>query len=204
MNIDSMVEMLQNKVGNSVDRAIENVESATSGRDACVIAKTYLTPQSYGARIENFVRNFANLERAKDKHAGDSFVIQNGVQKNIEIKTSIQAKNGGFNFIQLRPSHDVDIYVFLTYSITLDNTTWIVISEEDLIDILSEYGSYSHGTITKNGKIAETVRDKATHFEYSLNPNCHSRETLKPKKLWNALRKYEVKENELRSVLHAT
>lgn len=78
-----------------------------------------------------------------DKISGDSH--KNGI--NYAIKTFIYSKNGPFNFIQIRPDHSIDYYIFC------GNNLWegdvgqayiLKIPLGDLYKLIPQYGDYIH------------------------------------------------------------
>ena len=192
MNTDLLLEMLR---GHSVNAKQELLEQE-SARDACIIAKSYLTPQSYGTILESWTKTHLNLSNKADNLSGDA---SQGT-KTFEIKVSIEDKRGGFNYVQLRPAHSVDAYIILSYSIALDEVTWLYIPHDNMISLINEWGGYAHGTLTKQGPITvQSIQDNS--YEYAIRPNMHKLNT-KAGKAWQELTNYRVTEDELRQILH--
>lgn len=57
---------------------------------------------------EKSIKEELHIGPPLDKISGDGHT--NGI--NYEIKTLIYSKNGPFNFLQIRPDHSVDYYIF--------------------------------------------------------------------------------------------
>jgi hypothetical protein len=193
MDLDSMLEALQI----SVEEKRQLVINSESFREAAILAKSFLTAQSYGAILEAWIKNHFDLESKIDELSGDASIKG----KTIEIKVSIQDAKGGFNFVQLRPSHEVDYYLFATFNISQDKVTWILATPENLYPVIADFGGYAHGTIKAQGEITiDSI--KGSSYEYALRPSENANKNTKATKCWQAVTEYEVTENELRSILH--
>ena len=152
-----------------------------SFRDAAIIAKTQLSSQAYSPALEAWLKARLNIGPAVNETSGD------GVwdKQNIEIKVSLGGKSGQFNFVQIRPDHDIDGYLFVTYSIWNDEVTWFYVSPNDMNDLILEFGGYAHGTIKALGKITED-NIKGRNCEYALRPDPHKK-SGKARACWDAL-----------------
>ena len=193
MNTDLLLERLRSGSANAKQDLLFEQESP---RDACIVAKSYLTPQSYGTRLEKWIKAYLNLSNKVDNLSGDA---SQGT-KTFEIKVSIEDKNGGFNYVQLRPTHSVDAYIILNYSITLDEVTWLYIPHGNMASLINEWGGYAHGTLSQQGPITiQSIQDNS--YEYCIRPNMHKPNT-KAGKAWQELTNYRVSEDELRQILH--
>ena len=62
----------------------------------------------YGPLLEHDIKNIFDIKPRINTNSGDG-VINN---KNIEIKVTLGDKKGGFNFVQIRPNHDIHYYLF--------------------------------------------------------------------------------------------
>ena len=142
-----------------------------------------------GPLIENFIKNKYFLDKnLPSKCVGD--LSKNGID--YEIKFSGGGKqNNKFNFVQIRMNHMCE-YIFICYHISetnIDNFGELYtfrITKCDMLHLLVEYGSYSHGTTIENGDITyETVTSRFNKKEYSLRPKYGDR-------LWNALLRFRV------------
>jgi len=147
-----------------------------------------VNPQS--TKTESVIMKDLDIEPPLDETSGDG--QKNGI--NYELKFSIHTKNGGFNFVQIRPDHKIDYYLVGGYNLfegEIGRAYICRVPADVIYDMLPEYGGYSHGTKTVHGEI---TRDniKGRNCEYSLRPNPNANEGTKAKKLWNELMKYEV------------
>ena len=160
----------------------------------CILSKYYLNPSQWGKLLENSIKSNFNFKNTKDNFSGDCLTNNN---LKIEIKVSLGSFNGQFNFVQIRPSHQIDYYLFVIYDCYIGihgQIYYLLIPSKELYNLIPEYGGYSHGTITKNGKITK-VDEK---YEYSLRPN-----SLKPGKsndLFKILLKYRVFPEQLKKL----
>ena len=115
-----------------------------------------------------------------------------------EIKASGGGQNNNqFNYVQLRPNHNVHNYILTAYHLTNDNLDQLgelfifKIKKEDINTLICKYGGYAHGTKNKNGGITlDDLKDPSNSKEYDLRPSYGST-------LWNELLKYRVTESEL-------
>jgi|TARA_B110000908_G_scaffold166382_2_gene217394 hypothetical protein len=194
MNTDVLLEVLRTNVAD----VKETILAQENSRDALIIAKSYLSPQSYGALLETWIKKRMDLGDKLDNLSGDA---SHNI-KTFEIKVSIEDKIGKFNYVQLRPSHSVDAYIILNYSITLDEVLWLYIPHNEMITMINESGGYAHGTLAVQGAITlQSIQSNS--YEYCIRPNMHKPNT-QAGKTWQALTKYRVSEDELRQILHKT
>jgi len=194
MNTDVLLEVLRTNVAD----VKETILAQENSRDALIIAKSYLSPQSYGALLEIWIKKRMDLGDKLDNLSGDA---SHNI-KTFEIKVSIEDKTGKFNYVQLRPSHSVDAYIILNYSITLDEVLWLYIPHNEMITMINESGGYAHGTLAVQGAITlQSIQSNS--YEYCIRPNMHKPNT-QAGKTWQALTKYRVSEDELRQILHKT
>ena len=154
----------------------------------CLLCKKYLSSNMYSMLLEKHIKEMFNLDNKKNNASGDA-VSQNGL--NIEIKVSFMAKNGNCNIVQLRPHYNIDYYLIMFYDVYFGEygeIYWILCEAKKIYELIPEYGEYSHGTIKKNGPIAEVLNPEKK-YEYSLRPNLKNRSSKKYK-LWNLLKRY--------------
>ena len=76
-----------------------------------ILAREYLTPQSI--LIEKIIKSDLCINEHLDAQSGDG--VKNGVK--YEIKVSIHDRESKFNFVQIRPDHDVDFYILVGYNL---------------------------------------------------------------------------------------
>ena len=168
----------------------------------CLLCKKYLTSSQWSMLLENYIKKLFNMEKAIDNISGDGYTIE--TQKRIEIKVSLGTNDtGGFNFVQLRPDHTLDYYLFLTYNIyeeEIGKLYWFLCKPEYLYKLLPEYGGYAHGTIEINGPITkENIYGKS--HEYALRPNPLIT-SEKPNKLWNIMKeKFGTTEDIIKTII---
>jgi hypothetical protein len=179
---------------------LEICKNETDTLKKCILCKKYLSSNQWSLLLEKFVKDKFHITNAIDSMSGDGVSI-NG--KNIEIKISLGTKDGQFNFVQLRPQHNIDYYLILVYNMfedELGKIYWFLCKPSDLYDLLPQYGGYAHGSISKLRKITinSIIRN---NYEYSLRPNCLKKKT-KAYKLWCIMKeKFIINENDIYNYL---
>ena len=161
----------------------------------CILSKYYLNPNQWGKLLENSVKEEFGFITTKDRCSGDCLTKHNKFK--IEIKISLGSFDGQFNFVQIRPAHDINFYLFIIYNHNIGNfgqLYYLLIPSKELYSLIPEYGGYSHGTIQQNGKIIE-INEK---YEYSLRPNFLK--SGKSNELFYRLLKFRVFPEELRKM----
>ena len=174
--------------------AKQEIAKAKTFRDAAIIAKSELSPQAAAGPLESWVKARLRMTPALNGTSGDG-VYQGST---IELKQSLGGKTGSaFNFVQIRPDHDVDNYIFTTYDIFNDDTTWFNIPADDMHDLIVEFGGYAHGTIKALGPItADTL--KGRNCEYAIRPS--SQGTGKKRELWDCMLEWQWHPEQLKQV----
>lgn len=155
----------------------------------CLCTRIYLSPQSN--IIEYFIKEHLGINDKLNEISGDGH--KNG--KNYEFKVSLHGKEPKFNFVQIRPSHNIDYYLLITYNHSTNqygDAHVFKIPSKDLYELLPTYGGYAHGTIELQGKITmESIYNN--EYEYALRVDRSvKKKDSKAHKLWNELLKYEV------------
>jgi hypothetical protein len=151
-----------------------------------------ISAQRYGPLLERFIQNkFTYNKNKADDCLGDC--TKNNA--NIEIKVSLGgARHTKFNFVQLRPSHQCDLYLLTAYHLSFENVEsegelYIFrVSKEDMKHLIVLHGSYAHGTMKEHGKI--TLDSLCNGQEYALRPSIHDA-------CWKSLLSYRVSEDDL-------
>jgi len=167
---------------------LEQIESEKTLTGKCVLGRKYLSPQS--TDLETLCKKDLNIGKSLNSTTGDGH--KNGI--NYEIKASIHAKSSKLNFVQIRPDHNIDYYIFIAYNMYENDTIGkgyiFKIPSQNIYDIVVHYGGYAHGTCAKLGKITQ-ANIKGRNCEYALrcDPNA---KTGKNFELWNEFMKYEV------------
>lgn len=170
------------------DKEIMKRPSLKSAHVYCVINN--ISSQKYGVLLEKYIRaKFSFDKRKANECAGDC--SKNG--DNIEIKVSLGGKDHTkFNYVQLRPSHDCDLYLITAYHLTLDNVDEegelyiFKVPKVDMKNIILLYGGYAHGTIKEHGVISLVTMNK----EYAIRPSFGDR-------CWNALMRFRITEAQI-------
>jgi len=167
--------------------------------EKCILCKYYLSSQQWGPLLERFIKDKFSIRRAANITSGDG-LSPNGF--NIEIKVSLGNNVGKLNFVQIRPDHNINFYLFLVYNIfegEKGSIHWLLCPSIQLYELLYTYGSYAHGTVSKLGKINhENIFGRSC--EYALRPNLKGKESSKGKILWNIMcEKFNVTEEEIKS-----
>ena len=150
-----------------------------------------MSAQQYGPLLEYYIRKKYDYSKTKkDDCQGDC--SKNG--QNLEIKVSLATKK--FNFVQIRPSHDCDIYIFTAYYLSQENVDdegelfIFKVPKEEIIKIIASYGGYAHGTIKEYGEITIESITNGKSKEYSLRPIFND-------DCWKALMFFQVPETAL-------
>jgi hypothetical protein len=174
----------------------EEIMKLTTLKEAhiyCIINK--LSAQQYGPLLEKFIlKKFNYIKNKAENCSGDC--CKDG--KNIEVKVSLGGSlHNKFNYVQIRPSHNCDLYILTAYHLSQENIETMgelyifAVSKEDIKKLLISYGGYAHGTIKENGNITlETLNNKNNNKEYALRPTIND-------KCWNALMTYRLNETSL-------
>ena len=159
----------------------------------CIIYK--LSSQQYGLLLERFIRIKFNYKKNKAEDCtGDC--SKDG--KNSEVKVSLGgATHTKFNFVQIRLSHDCDIYIFTAYHLSVKNVDLegelyiFKVPKIEIKKIIVSYGGYAHRTIKELGKITiDSINDEKTIKEYAIRPSIND-------DCWKTLMKFRVLETDL-------
>jgi len=154
-----------------------------------------LSAQKYGPILEKFIRIKYSYNKNK---AEDCIGDCNKDGKNTEIKVSLGGENHTkFNYVQIRPNHDCDTYIFTAYHLSQDNCKSegelyiFKISKSDIKNLIVSHGGYAHGTIKEHGKITiESLENDKIIKEYALRPSINDN-------CWKALLPFRIQENDL-------
>jgi hypothetical protein len=164
------------------------LQQANSLVEKFILLRRAVNPQS--TVPESVIMKDLNIEPPLDETSGDGH--KNGL--NYELKFSLHTKNGGFNFVQIRPDHKIDYYLVGGYNLfegELGRAYICRVPADVIYGMIPEYGGYAHGTKAVLGKIT-CNNIKGRNCEYALRPNPNANEGTKAKKLWNEFVKYEV------------
>lgn len=156
----------------------------------CIMARKYLSPQS--TDLEKICKIDLKIDDPINETSGDGH--KNG--NNYEIKASIHAINSKLNYVQIRPDHNVDYYIFIAYNMYTKNDigqAYIFKVPSNIVyELIVLYGGYAHGTKSALGPITnENIKGRNCEYALRCNPNTKKGKSL----LWEELKKYEVEYN---------
>jgi len=185
-----LTRAIQRLRGPSKDDIKKQIKDAVNTLHCCILCKSELPSQSSSPILESHICKKFNINKiSASKCCGDAYSEK--TQEYIEIKVSLGGESGTkFNFVQLRPHHNIQLYLFLCYDHTVGEFGeyhYFKMPANEVYNLLPQYGGYAHGTIKENGRItSDTVeKNKDKKFEYALR-------TKKGDKLWNELLKWKV------------
>ena len=168
----------------------EQIMKQASLKDAHMYCVIYgVSAQQFGPLLEKYILHTFNFTKNKAEHCiGDC--CKDG--QNTEIKVSLGGStHTKFNYVQIRPSHDCDNYLLTAYHLSSENVEsegelYIFrVPKKDMIDLISNFGGYAHGTIKENGKISTSTLNNTK--EYALRPSYND-------KCWQALLPFRISE----------
>ena len=167
----------------------------------CLLCKYYLSSMQWGPLLEKYIKNKFNISKPKNSTSGDGCSPKN---KNIEIKVSLGTIEGTFNFVQIRPDHNVQFYLFLAYDVHYGKegkVYWFLCKAQELYKLIPQYGGYAHGTVSKFGNI-HSRNLKGRNMEYALRPSPTARKGTKPFALWQImLKKFLHTEKSIKNII---
>jgi hypothetical protein len=174
------------------EKVMEQIRNCNSMEEKAILIRAFAKPQ--GKIPELIIKEDLLIDKPVDELSGDG--CKNGI--NYEIKYSGHAERSKFNWVQIRPDHNVDYYILCGYNMYYDDLLGKVftfkIPAQDLYDLIVDYGGYAHGTIHENGKITkENLKGRGLLYALRVQPNAE-RET-KCGRLWSRLLEYEVDYN---------
>jgi hypothetical protein len=152
----------------------------------CILCKHHLSSNQWSIILQEHLKNKFNIGHPIDNVSGDG-LTQN--KKNVEIKVSLGDVNGQFHFVQLRPDHKVDSYLFMVYNLNehdIGKLYYFVCNADEVKQLIVNYGDYAHGTKTALGPICHQNLH-GRNSEYSLRPHPLASQKNKQRKLWNLL-----------------
>ena len=180
--VNNLLEELQNGVDKT--KLKSEVINTTSTRSAFIVSKATLSSQQYGAALESHIKTKFQWGGQTDNKSGDSTTPKGN---RIEIKCSIEDAKGGFNYVQIRPSHTVDYYLLANYSISTDEVIFLLCPKKEFVDLVVSNGQLAHGT-----------NDASFEYkEYAYRPKMHGRLGTKGREQWENLQQWRVSEEVL-------
>lgn len=189
-DLSVMVAEMRLKDKNKFDKLIINrIKKSSSLLEKCILIRNYIKPQSI--IIEQIIKNDLLIGEPIDSISGDG--CKNGIR--YEIKYSGHAKYSKLNFVQIRPQHNIDYYIFIAYLLYSDTSdigeAYIFkIPAKNIYKLIVEYGNYAHGTklVQKNITLENLQKN---NYEYALRCNPFA-STGKSVALWNEFLKFRV------------
>lgn len=188
INLLELVKQMKIKDNCDTKYILKQIEKEKTLTGKCILARKYLTPQSID--IENIIKKELNIGNPLNSTSGDGY--KNG--SNYEIKISIHSKKSNINFVQLRPDHNIDYYIFIAYNMYINTNigkSYIFkIPAHVVYDLIIQFGGYAHGTYMKLGKITlDNITGRNCEYALRCNPNAKRGKSYN---LWNEFMKYEV------------
>ena len=111
----------------------------------------YLNPQSYGARIEKYIKEKLGFKKVRAKeNRGD---LRSDVPEFYEVKTSlITPTNDALNLVQIRLWQYNDYYLCIAYDLRdISNyKKYLFLLTHDEMEMECEHASAAHGTSVSN------------------------------------------------------
>jgi hypothetical protein len=189
---------------NSLRNEVTNYKICIEEQDTlkkCILCKKYMTDKQWSVLLEKHIKEKFNIKDAIDTTSGDGCSKNN---LNIEIKVSLGGTQGKFNFVQIRPGHKIDYYLFLVYNLfenDLGSICWLLCKSQELYALLPKYGGYAHGTTKVNGSITnENIY--GNNLEYALRPDPTKNKGNKSRDLWDIMKeKFCVNESEINTLI---
>ena len=182
---------------NEIQQYIRN--ECNNPHEALVLAKTYLSSQSYGGVMESFFKRFFNLTKINESQDGD---LLSSTLGNLEIKVSIEfpsKDNVCFCMMQLRPAHNVDYYLGVFYSYTQSEIKYVLIPSKEMKSIISKYcSSFSHGTKKGKKKSPKELIDNDTEAEFQITFSTTPSKN-QPYQVWIELESFVYSEQEIKN-----
>lgn len=198
MRLRTMVNTLRS-VKNFKAKCMVETDTLTK----CIFCKTYLSSHQWGKIIEGHIIHKFNMKKCLTNTNGDAV---SKCKKYVEIKASLGDTTGILNYVQIRPDHKVDYYIFLAYDVysgTIGKLYWFLIPSKKLYELIPIYGSYAHGTIDRLGQITSSNL-KGRHCEYALRLNPQSKNNTKSKQLWDIFtQQFHKTEEDIYNILNS-
>lgn len=179
----------------SVNHKVEILKEPTfkDAHSYCVANR--VSAQQFGPLLEHFLINkFKYTKNSASLCIGDC--VKSGV--NTEVKASLGgSKHNEFNYVQLRPSHNIQSYLLTAYYLSKENVETggdlyvFRVPKVDMCSIILNHGGYAHGTNSEHGRISlESLQDPTSKKEYAIRPSFGDA-------CWRDLLKFRITEEDL-------
>jgi len=187
----TLVSEMRNKDKQDKSHILKKIFNESTLTGKCIIARNYLTPQS--TDFETICKNDLKIGPSINETSGDGH--KNGI--NYEIKASIHSSKSKINFVQIRPDHNIDYYIFIAYNMyeneTIGNAHIFKIPSNNVYELIIRYGGYAHGTCNVLGQITiDNIKGRNCEYALRCDPNAKKGKSFE---LWNEFIKYEVEYN---------
>jgi hypothetical protein len=187
-DLSELVKQMKLRETTEKKHILEQFKNEKTLLGKCILGRAYLTPQS--TDLETICKKDLGIDNALNPTSGDGH--KNGI--NYEIKASIHAKKSKINFVQIRPDHDIQSYIFIAYNMyendTDGNAHIFKIPSHIVYDLIIGFGGYAHGTCAVLGKItSDNIKGRNCEYSLRCNPNAKKGKHFE---LWNEFMKYEV------------
>ena len=184
----TLVTFMKSRDQNVLTDIITKINQQPTLTTKCIIARSELSPQSN--TIETICKKDLCIGNPVNETSGDG--CKNGI--NYEIKASLHAKKSKFNFVQIRPDHNIHYYILISYDMFKDDNLGkayiFKVPSEDMYKLVVKYGGYAHGTIKELGNITfENMKGRGCEYALRGIPNAKKGKQLE---IWTELLKYEV------------
>lgn len=174
----------------------DNIQEPDSLIYKCLVYKYEYSSNKYSIHLEKTLKKLFNLKNKENNTSGDALSISG---KKIEIKISLCGPF--YNYVQIRPSHDIDYYLFLAYDVNKEvfgKVYLFLFDSDNVYDLIPTFGQYSHGTVKINGKIDLGFNK---NLEYSLRPSSYEK-NKKSYSLWQRFLDNEKTIEEINDILN--
>lgn len=140
----------------------------------------YITPQSYGSKIENYKLKQYNLGKISSKKDKGDCVTKNGLFG--EIKASFSSNKNEFRFVQIRPHQNCDFYLFIAINPEEDYKEYqFFIKNDEMKDVLKKMKATScHGVNKKDNpeELSFTLKFNSANWKYFINNYLYTTEEI--------------------------
>jgi hypothetical protein len=125
------------------ENIISKINCCNNLTQKCVLVREYLRPQTI--IFQYIVMNDLGINKLINETSGDG--CKNNI--NYEIKTTIHAKDCKHIFVQIRPDHNIDYYILISYNLydkilKLGKAFIFKILSSNLYKLVIKYGGYAH------------------------------------------------------------
>jgi hypothetical protein len=194
MNSQRISQLKQLLIQTRLNHKKEIMKEPTLKDATIYCAINNLSAQQFGPLLEKYMNTHFNYTKnSASACTGDS--CKDG--KNAEVKVSLGGStHTKFNYVQLRPSHNCDLYILTAFYLCDENADEggklfiFRIPKEDMKNIIVAHGGYAHGAIKQHGRITYESVSIKDNKEYAIRPEYDD-------KCWRALLPFQITEADL-------